>query len=76
MFIDPFADFRMLYRFLNVPAFDGVLIHIGNTAKDSEGCILVGKNKEVGKVLDSTATFKSLYSILKSANGSINITIK
>lgn len=65
-----------LPRLLNVPAFDGVLIHIGNTAKDSEGCILVGKNKEVGKVLDSTATFKNLYSILKSANGSINITIQ
>ena len=63
-------------RLLNVPAFDGVLIHIGNTAKDSEGCILVGKNKEVGKVLESTATFKKLYDVLKKATGIIHITIK
>ena len=47
-----------LPRLLNVPEFDGILIHIGNTAEDSAGCILVGENKEVGKVLNSTATFR------------------
>ena len=62
-------------RLLNVPAYEGVLIHIGNTAKDTEGCILVGKNTQVGKVLDSTATFKKLYAVLKEAKGAIHITI-
>lgn len=65
-----------LPRLLNVPAYEGVLIHIGNTAGDTEGCILVGKNKQVGKVLESTATFKKLYQIMKSATGTIHITIK
>ena len=33
--------------------WQGIRIHAGNTAKDTQGCILVGKNREVGKVLDS-----------------------
>lgn len=64
-------------RILDVPGFDGILIHIGNTDADSHGCILVGKNKQVGKVLDSTNTFKNLYNKMKAAsdNGE-SITIK
>lgn len=63
-------------RLINVPGFDGILIHIGNSARDSEGCILVGENREVGKVLNSTATFKRLYARLREAKGDIYITIE
>ena len=71
-------DFTRGYlpRLVNVPAFDGILIHIGNTAADSEGCILVGRNTKVGMVLESTKTFKALYEVLKSATGEIYITVK
>lgn len=65
-----------LPRLINVPAFDGVLIHIGNTANDTEGCILVGKNTEVGKVLQSTVTFRALYEELKQAKDTIYITVQ
>ena len=57
-----------LPRLLNVPGFDGILIHIGNKAEDSSGCILVGENKVKGQVINSTATFKKLYKVLKEAS--------
>ncbi len=63
---------------LNVPGFAGIRIHSGNTEKDSLGCILVGKNKAVGKVLESRDTYNKLFSILQKANKkeTIKITIK
>ena len=63
-------------RLLNVPAYEGVLIHIGNTSKDTEGCILVGENKVVGKVINSTNTFYRLYERLRNATDLIYITIE
>lgn len=63
---------------LNVPGFAGIRIHSGNTEKDSLGCILVGKNKAVGKVLESRDTYSKLFFILQGANKkeTIKITIK
>ena len=57
-----------LPRLCNTPGYQGVLIHCGNTAKDTEGCILVGENKAVGQVLNSTATFRKVYAKLKAAD--------
>ena len=63
-------------RLINVPAYDGILIHIGNYPQDTEGCILVGRNTKVGAVLQSTETFKKLYATLKKSTENIYITIK
>lgn len=57
-----------LPRLVDVPGSEGVLIHIGNYPKDTDGCILVGKNTVKGAVMNSTATFKKLYDILKNAD--------
>ena len=54
-----------LPRLLNVKGFEGILIHAGNTDKDSGGCLLVGVNLQKGKVLNSRETFKKLYKLLK-----------
>ena len=61
-----------LPRLLNVPGFDGVLIHSGNDQDHTSGCLLVGRNKIVGKVLDSQNTFKAL---MKRLHGQQSITI-
>lgn len=45
---------------VGVPGFSGVRIHPGNTDKDTEGCILIGDNKEVGKVINSTKRYYEL----------------
>ena len=45
--------------------WQGIRIHAGNTAKDTQGCILVGKNREIGKVLDSRLMLKKVMAVLK-----------
>lgn len=55
-----------LPRLLNVKGFEGILIHVGNLASDTDGCILVGENKVKGQVLYSRVTFNKLYKILQS----------
>ena len=55
---------RVLPLLLNVKGYEGVRIHAGNTAEDTEGCLLVGENKEKGKVLNSRATLEKLMSAL------------
>ena len=68
-----------LPRLLNVPHFDGVLLHPGNTSSESAGCILTGENKVVGKVINSVNTFRRLmddYLVpAKKRNEKIIITI-
>lgn len=61
----------------NVPSFAGIRIHSGNTNADTQGCVLVGENKAVGKVLNSKNTVNKLYPIIEKAckNGGVTIEI-
>lgn len=59
-----------LPRLLNVPHFEGILIHSGNDATHSNGCVLVGENKVKGQVINSMATLKRLIPILKYTSDS------
>ena len=68
---------KNMAHILNVPGYEGIRIHTGNSAKDSLGCIIVGKNKVVGKVVESRDTYNQLFPILQKAfkEGGIKITI-
>lgn len=61
---------------LNVKGYEGIRIHSGNTDKDTLGCILVGQNKQVGKVLNSRKMFDILYRELVKTKGRIIIDIQ
>ena len=68
---------RNLPRLLNVTAFEGILIHSGNTAEDSAGCILVGKNTEVGRLTQSRYYSDELNKLIDAAQRrGENITIE
>ena len=59
--------------------WQGIRIHAGNCSEDTEGCILVGKNREVGKVLDSRIWVHRLKQKIveaKSRGEAVWITIK
>ena len=62
-------------RILNVKGFDGILIHTGNTEKDSYGCVIVGINDKVGMVTKSKDTFIKLYKILQTSKDNIELII-
>lgn len=56
-----------LPRLLDVPCFEGILIHRGNTARDTSGCILVGENRQPGKVLNSAPYELRLTALIREA---------
>ena len=57
---------KYLPLLVGVPGFEGVRIHAGNTSRDTEGCILVGQNLQVGKVLWSRITLERLMKLIEN----------
>lgn len=65
---------RPLPLLLEVPGFEGVRIHPGNTDKDTEGCLLVGQTYAQDFVGNSRAAFNALFAKMQKAE-SITLTI-
>lgn len=58
---------RKLPLLLDVPHFSGIRIHRGNMDKDTSGCILVGENKQPGRVINSTGYELRLTELIEKA---------
>jgi hypothetical protein len=58
---------RLMPHILDVPGFEGIRIHKGNTAEDTEGCILLGRIKDEDWVGESKAVFDAFFEQLKVA---------
>ena len=52
---------------LNVPGFEGIRIHPGNTVNDTEGCLLPGLDRLAKGVGRSRLAFNTLFADIKSA---------
>jgi len=65
---------KLLPLLLNVPNFEGVRIHPGNTNHDTEGCILVGRTRSKDFIGQSRKAFTSLFAKMKEAK-EITLTI-
>lgn len=60
---------KQLPLLCNVRGFEGIRIHSGNTASDTEGCLLMGRNTKVGMVTDSRTWTDRLIARMKEAWG-------
>lgn len=68
---------RIMPLLVDVPNFEGVRIHSGNTSADTEGCILCGRNTVVGKLTLSRLYTKMVYSLIsKAISNNEQVTIK
>lgn len=67
--IDLSARFgRAMPHVLSVPGFEGIRIHSGNTASDTEGCLLLGTERGIDRVLHSRIAFDQFYKLLAHAS--------
>ena len=60
---------------LNVPGFEGILIHKGASERDSAGCLILGRNTVVGKVTHSQECFEQVYELMRKTKEDIWIRI-
>jgi len=66
---------RLLPILINVPNFEGVRIHSGNSNHDTEGCILVGTTRSEDYIGNSRLAFEKLFKKMQLAK-SITLTIE
>lgn len=58
---------KLMPHIIGVPGFSGVRIHSGNTAADTEGCILLGQRRGAAEIFESRAAFDVFFPKLQAA---------
>ena len=53
-----------------------ILLHAGNSAADTQGCILLGSNTRVGRLTDSRQACEHVYHLLLATPGPHTLTIR
>lgn len=70
---------RLMPLLLNVKGFQGIRVHSGNVATDTEGCLIVGKNEAniPDEILNSREVFNELFPLIQQGvnSGKVFITI-
>lgn len=67
---------RLMPLLVNVPGFEGIRIHAGNTDKDTSGCILVGRRRGKDSIGESRSAYNELYASLAKAISTEKIEIE
>lgn len=70
---------KKLPHLISVPGFDGILMHSGNTDKDTKGCLLTGETAGTNQVLNSRIAFGKLFTKMlnaESKNEGITIDVR
>lgn len=77
---DKFDFHKGVLQVMDVPGFEYILIHIGNTDEDTAGCLIIGQGARSGgdlTIQSSTSAYKEFYpKVLKAilANEFVSIT--
>lgn len=65
----------MMPLLVNVPGFEGIRVHSGNTAIDTEGCLILGLARTANGVAQSRVACAKFYDLMEHSVGDIFITI-
>lgn len=68
---------REMLQIMDVPGYEGVRIHAGNTSRDTEGCLLPGdRDGDKPRVINSRSRVAQLERMVRDAGGTAELVIE
>jgi hypothetical protein len=78
-YLKKFPEHKGMLWVRDVPGFQDILIHIGNTEKDTSGCLLLGSkaDEKLGTISGSTIAYRKFYKkVLAALEADEDVTIE